>query len=198
MTFLRSILATAIFIMLLLTIYCMHIAFFSVDVVLYAAIVDGVLATLVAGGILFWRPGFAVLNFLEKTQLIVIWLIAGYAFAVSVPTVIDRSLSFYILEKLQQRGGAIREDAFADVFTKEYIHEYRLIDVRLTEQEKSGTIEIKNGCVRLTRMGQRVASVSSFFRHHLLPGKRLLRGVYTDDLVNPFKNSIPSPDYTCQ
>jgi hypothetical protein len=75
----------------------------------------------------------------ERAQLLVIMLLAGYALAISVPTVIDRSLSFYILEKLQQRGGGIRYAAFEQVFTQEYLKEHRLVDVRLTEQLESGT-----------------------------------------------------------
>ncbi|WP_216074005.1 hypothetical protein, partial [Acinetobacter baumannii] len=76
---------------------------------------------------------------LELIQLAAIWLLGGYVFAISVPTVIDRSLSFYILEKLQQRGGGIREDAFRQVFTEEYVREHHLVEVRLTEQLQSGT-----------------------------------------------------------
>ena len=133
MTFIRSLIATVFFVVLLLSIYYAHIAFFSVNVIFYAAIVDAILATIVTGVLLYLASYFAPLSSLEKAQLLAICLLGGYAFAISVPTVIDRSLSFYILEKLQQRGGGIRADSFADVFTKEYMHEYRLVDVRLTE-----------------------------------------------------------------
>lgn len=95
-------------------------------------------------------------------QLLVIWLLGAYLFAISIPTVLDRSLSFYILEKLQQRGGGIREDALQQVFTDEYMREHHLIEVRLTEQLQSGTIYIHNGCVKLTDRGERLASFSRF------------------------------------
>ncbi|MCB1505283.1 MAG: hypothetical protein KDJ47_09930 [Hyphomicrobiaceae bacterium] len=198
MTFIRSLIATVFFVVLLLSIYYAHIAFFSVNVIFYAAIVDAILATIVTGVLLYLASYFAPLSSLEKAQLLAICLLGGYAFAISVPTVIDRSLSFYILEKLQQRGGGIRADSFADVFTKEYMHEYRLVDVRLTEQEESGTVVIKNGCAMLTPKGKMIASISSYFRHHLLPKKRLLRGEYTDALTDPFRDSIETPPYTCR
>jgi hypothetical protein len=127
-----------------------------------------------------------------------IWLLAGYAFAISVPTVIDRSLSFYILEKIQQRGGGIKLDSFEQVFTQEYVKEHRLVDVRLTEQLESGTIQINNGCVKLTEKGNRLASFSRAFRQNLLPKQRLLMGKYSDDLTNPFRNSLSESDYTCR
>jgi hypothetical protein len=121
----------------------------------------------------------------------------GYAFAISVPTVIDRSLSFYILEKIDQRGGGIRQDAFEQVFTQEYIKEHLLVNVRLTEQVKSGTITIKNGCVLLTRRGLFIASISRIFRQNWLPKKRLLLNEYTDTLTDPFRNSSIHKDYIC-
>ena len=115
-----------------------------------------------------------------------------------MPTVIDRSLSFYILEKLQQRGGGIKQDSFEQIFTQEYVKEYRLVDVRLTEQLQSGTIIIENGCVKLTEKGERVANFGRYFRKHWLPKERLLMGKYTDDLTDPFRSSTASPNYTCK
>lgn len=189
--------ATALYILLLLATYFVHVTWFQVNVVFYAAIADAVIAAFVAALILFLPGCFTRLGQFEKLLIVVIWLLGGYSFAISVPTVLDRSLSFYILEKLQQRGGGIRKDAFAQVFTQEYVKEHRLVDVRLTEQLESGTIEIRNGCVLLTEKGQHFAQASRYFRQHLLPKKRLLMGEYSDDLTDPFRHSEASPDYQC-
>jgi hypothetical protein len=198
MKLIRSGIATAIFVMLLFLIYYIHITYFSVNVVFYAAIADAVLATLIAGLILFLLTYFRHFNWFEKSQMILIWLLAGYAFAISVPTVIDRSLSFYILEKIQQRGGGIRLDSFEQVFTKEYVKEHRLVDVRLTEQLESGTIKIEGECVKLTEKGNKIAAFSRAFRQNFLPKQRLLMGKYSDDLTNPFRNSLSESDYSCR
>ena len=198
MTFLRASVATVLYVIVLLATYYVHIAYFTVNVVLYAAVLDALIALTIMTALMlltgFWRP----LSGLEKSQLLLIWLLGGYGFAISVPTVMDRSLSFYILEKLQQRGGGIELSRMPDVFIDEYMTEYRLVDIRLTEQEESGTIVIENGCVKLTPKGERLASFGQFFRQHLLPKKRLLRGEYTDVLTRPFENSIDTPDYTCR
>ena len=194
----RSFLATLLFVVLLLAIYWTHVAFFRINVIFYAAIADGVVAAVVAGVVLCLARYFCAFNRFEKFQLIIFWLLAGYAFAISVPTVIDRSLSFYILEKLQQRGGGIRLDRFGDVFTKEYMQEHHLIDVRLTEQGESGTIRIDNGCVKLTAKGEHIAQFSRWFRKNLLPKQRLLMGEYTDALTDPFRLSTDVPDYRCR
>lgn len=197
MTFSRSLVATALFVIALFIIYYIHITFFKVDVILYAAIADGILAAIATGFVLYRASYFNILSSLEKAQLIVLWLLAGYAFAITVPTVIDRSLSIYILEKLEQRGGGIKAESFPEVFTSEYMREYRLTDIRLTEQEESGTVAINDGCVELTTKGRLVASISSFFRRHLLPKKRLLRGEYTDVLTDPFRDSVKTISYVC-
>jgi hypothetical protein len=189
--------ATILYLLLLIVIYALHVSYLSVNVVFYSAILDGIVAAVVASAALFGISYFDQINQMEKALLVIIWLLCGYSLAISIPTVIDRSLSFYILEKLQQRGGGIEVSRFEDVFTKEYVNEHRLVDVRLTEQAQSGTIKIVNGCVMLTPWGARLASISRYFRKYWLPKRRLLNNKYTSDLTNPFRNSIESPGYEC-
>lgn len=196
--YLRALLATMAFIVVLLLVSYVHVRHFRVNVVLYASIVDAVIALGVVFAGLYALKWFVGFNRLELIQLAAIWLLGGYIFAISVPTVIDRSLSFYILEKLQQRGGGIREDAFRQVFTEEYVREHHLVEVRLTEQLQSGTIEIHDGCVKLTGRGERLASFSRFYRQNLLPTHRLLMGQYSDALTDPFRDSHMSSDYRCR
>ena len=198
MKYLRALTASVLFVLLLALIHFIHIRFFSVNVVFYAAIQDGVMAALACAVALYMLKAFSIFNAFEKNALIAIWLLAAYAFAISIPTVIDRSLSFYLLEKLQQRGGSIQQSRFADVFINEYLPEHRLVDVRLTEQLESKTIRIEQGCVTLTPRGQALASFSRYYRQHFLPKQRLLMGQNSDDLTNPFRNSTETPNYTCQ
>ncbi|BBO50199.1 hypothetical protein SMRA8_0720 [Stenotrophomonas maltophilia RA8] len=196
--YLRAVVATVIFVVALLLVYYVHMRHFRVNVVLYASILDAVIALVVVFAGLYLLKWFRDFSRLELIQLAAIWLLGGYVFAISVPTVIDRSLSFYILEKLQQRGGGIREDAFREVFTEEYVREHHLVEVRLTEQLQSGTVQIDGGCVRLTARGERLASFSRFYRKNLLPTHRLLMGQYTDALTDPFRDSRMPTDYRCQ
>lgn len=193
----KAMLASLVFAILLAATFYVHVRWFPVDVVLYSAILDCFIAVGLAAMMLFWSGWFDGFTRFERSLLVVIWLLAGYAFAISIPTVIDRSLSFYILEKLQQRGGSIRLDRFEEVFTDEYLREHRLVDVRLTEQEQSGTIVIESGCVILSDRGRRMARFSRFFRRNFLPRNRLLMGRYSDDLTDPFRHSKESPGYEC-
>lgn len=186
------------FLALLTAVYVVHARFFPVDVVFYSALLDVLIAAAVAAFALWSLHWFEPLGPLEKLQLIVIWVLSGYALAISIPTVIDRSLSFYLLEKLVQRGGGIRQDAFAKLMADEYMREHRLVDVRLTEQLESGTIVIRDGCVSLTDKGRRAAAFSRAFRTHFLPKHRLLMGEYSDSLTDPFARSAAPPDYACR
>lgn len=197
MKYLKALLATFAFVIVLLGVYALHVRYGKVNVVLYSAILDAGIAAAVVGVGVFAFKAFSDFNRFEKVQLICLWMLGGYAFAISVPTVIDRSLSFYILEKIQQRGGGIHADHLHDVLAKEYMIEHRLVDVRLTEQLQSGTIVIDERCVRLTGRGHNLARFSRFFRGNLLPKQRLLMGEYSDDLTDPFRNSVSEVNYRC-
>lgn len=187
-----------IFIFLLLLFYYLHTSYFKINVVFYSAIFDVFIITLFMASILLKLTYFSVFNLFEKFQMIIIWFLCGYILAISIPTIIDRSLSFYILEKIQQYGGGIQIDKFEELFTKGYAKEHKLVDVRLTEQLESGTIIIKNECVKLTERGNQLATFSQFFRKNFLPKKRLLLGKYSDDLTNPFRYSEKIIGYDCK
>ncbi|MRH79043.1 hypothetical protein GH984_10050 [Spiribacter sp. C176] len=190
--------ATLLFIVVLLSVHFVHMRWLPVNVVFYAAMVDAVIAAVITAVLVFFLRACQQLTGLEKTLLLVIWLLGGYAFAISVPTVIDRSLSFYILEKIDQRGGGIEQSAFETIFKEEYMVEHRLVDIRLTEQFESGTITLENGCVKLTPRGETLVRASRFYRQQLLPRKRLIMGEYTDALTDPFRDSAPRSDYQCE
>lgn len=197
MKYLKALAATFAFVLVLLAVYAAHVRYGKVDVVLYSAVLDAVLAAAIVGGGLFALKAFAEFSRFEKVQMLCLWMLGGYAFAISVPTVIDRSLSFYLLEKIHQRGGGIHVDRLHHVVTQEYMVEHRLIDVRLTEQLQSGTIEVIEDCVRLTERGRGLVGFSRFFRGNLLPRQRLLLGEYSDDLTDPFRNSVADVGYRC-
>jgi hypothetical protein len=192
----NAIIIIFLYLISLCSIYYLHTLYFNVDVVLYSALFDALLACVIVFFLLYYNKKFEIYNSFEKIQLIAICILIGYCSAISIPTVIDRSLSFYILQKIDQRGG-IRLSQFEEVFTVEYAKEHRLVDVRLTEQYESGTIFIEDGCVKLTERGKKLAAFSVFFRKNILPKHRLLAGKYTDALTIPFKNDNQALFYQC-
>jgi small basic protein len=183
----------------ILLVNTIHFQLFPVRVVLYDSILDVVIAGGIVVAAYFTRlPAVSAMTGAEAWLALLVGLLGGLLFAISVPTVFDRSLSLYILEKIDQRGGGIRQNAFGQVFRDEYLTEHRLVDIRLTEQINSGTIFISGGCVGLTAKGRRIVAFSRFYRTHMLPKRREIMGRLTDDLTDPFRNSIKAPDYLCQ
>ena len=189
--------AAALFLLIFGAIHYVHFRFMFVNVVLFSAVLDGFLATLITCLVLFTNRFFGALQTSEKMLLSVIFLLTSYTLALSIPAVIDRSLSFYILEKLQQRGGGILLNRMPDVFTQEYMKEHHLVDIRITEQMESGTVVVSDGCVRLTPWGNTMATASRFYRLHFLPTRRLLMGTYSAALVDPFQGDQGTKDYLC-
>ena len=174
----------------------LHFRLLRVEVLMYAAFLDIMLAgALVA--ITIALTGWLRLASIEVFFAIVIGALISALYVILIPTLIDRSLSVYMLEKIHQRGGGIRKDAFLDIWRGEYLLEYRVVDTRLTEQIVSGTLVIKDGCVLLTPRGNATVQVTSFVRKYLTPQRRDILGDITDDLTNPFRNSSPTATYTC-
>lgn len=198
MTYKKLATFVAVYFATLFTVHYVHFAYFSVDVVFYGALLDVLFSSALVGGGLFVRGVAGELRGADKAVLLLVGLLGGYGFAITVPTVIDRSLSFYILEKVQQSNDGIKLTSMPDLFRKEYMREHRLVDIRLTEQLESGTIRINENCVRLTPRGEFVASFGRFYRSHFLPERRLIRGEYTDVLTRPYDGKGgPAEKYSC-
>lgn len=174
-----------------------HFRYFPVNVVLYGALLDVVIALLITAPVswffIFKRQAYGVVF----AQQMVILVLLGYIAAITIPTIIDRSYSMYILQKLEQQGGGLQKAAFGKPIFEEFNREHRLDDVRLTEQLESGTVMITDDCVHLTPRGERIASFTRWYRMHLLPPKRLLMGEYSDDLTDPFRQPSQLEMYRC-
>jgi hypothetical protein len=182
-----------------LVVNTIHFQLFTVRVVLYDALLDGLIAGTVVIAIIFRLPPGSLTATREEIGLsLVVGMLLVTLYSISFPTIIDRSLSVYILEKLAQRGGSIRKAAFEEILIKEFFPEYQLVDIRLTEQLNSGTVTIENGCVRLTSWGAKLAAFTRFYRETLLPKHREIMGRFSDDLTHPYRNSSVVVPYRCE
>jgi hypothetical protein len=75
--------------------------------------------------------------------------------------------------------------------------EYKLVEMRLTEQLSSGTIEILDDCIFLTERGYLVTKFSSYFRKNFIANKRLILDEYSDQLTDPLRDSLVNETYLC-
>jgi hypothetical protein len=186
-----------LFFIFFLVIFRLHVSFINVQVVLFAALIDVLIVSIALGCFIFLSKISIInlFNAFEKIMIILVFILFGYIFSFSFPALIDRSLSFYILEKLEEAPLGIKYDRFDDLFIRDFSRKYHMIDVRLTEQLNSGTIYIKDNCVLLTEKGKNIADFSKFFRKYLLPkshrylfnGKyENVEGVNNDMLINKY------------
>lgn len=195
--YLKLLAACFIFILILFVVYLIHINYFNVEVVLYAAIVDVFIASFISFILVFViLKRYFFYDSFERVLIFCIWLLGGYAFAITGPTILDRSLSFFVLEKIQIRGGIVHIDEIEEIFL-EYIPEVRLVDVRLTEQLQSKTVTRVGDCIQLTNRGKRLVGFSRFFRENLLAKNRLLNDEYTDFLTRPNLSGETSNNIRC-
>ena len=111
-------------------------------------------------------------------------LLIGYSLAISIPTIIDRSLSLYLLEKVYLTNNKMSLDKFKQIFITDYISDKLIIEMRLTEQQELGNLYIDDGNVILTNQGINIAKFGLFFRKNLLPRKRLVSDRYSEELIN--------------
>ncbi len=183
---------------LFLVINWLHFQFLPVSVILYACILDTLAASAIVLGLyrfIWWKRTALVATEAGLTVIAANLLVLLYA--VMGPTVIDRSLSIYIVQKVDMRGGEVAEAAMPAIFTDEYMPEFRLVDVRLTEQVTSGTLVIENGCISITPKGKLLSDFAGFYRKNFMPRKRVLMGEVTDQLTDPFRGTQPRVDVRC-
>lgn len=137
-----------------------------------SALFDAVLAAALMAVVLWLLVPRRFTGF-EKVLLVAVWVLGGLA----SPSPARRcSTARSVAEAPAARWR--RADAIPGIFVSEYMPEFRLVDVRLTEQLEAGTIVIANGCVKLTPKGERLAGISRFLRTNFLPKHRLLAGVH--------------------
>lgn len=176
----------------------LHFQYITVSVILYACIWDAIIATvLVVSLYVYFRKGSTPLLVTEIALTALASNLFILLYSVMGPTVIDRSLSLYIVNKIDHRGGQVSEASMDEIFVEEYLPEFRLVDVRMTEQVTSGTVRIENGCVFLTPKGKMLSRFVSWYRGNFLPQKRNLMGEVTDQLTDPFANARKIVDTDC-
>ena len=180
-----------------LILHIFHMRFIIVDVIFYATLKDLILSFFIVILLYFLVKKKLSLSFSNLILSTLVGLSGGYIFAITIPTVIDRSLSAYILEKFVQRGGEIKQGSLNKIFVDEYIPEFQLMNVRLQEAISSGTLVLDNDCIKITKKGKKIANFTKYYRYNFLPKKRRLLGRVTDELTDPYRSSSYDVDYLC-
>ncbi len=91
-------------------------------------------------------------------------------FLIVFPVTFDRSITMFLLARIERQDGALDARALEEVFAHEYLGDMRQIDRRIAEQSLSGNIRVIGGHIVLTTQGRR-----------LLNGARAVGGWFNAD-----------------
>lgn len=109
----------------------------------------------------------------EKILFFLVMNLTGICYAMAVPTIIDRSLSIYILEEINRKEKIHRSEIEKEILNN-YLNEYSVINTRIFEQLKSGTIIIDgNECITLSDRGKLIVLMTNFYKKVFLNRKKL-------------------------
>lgn len=82
-----------------------------------------------------------------------------YAFHITVPTIIDRSISLYILSRMDGKSSGVNVGELQESFLNGYVSKNNAVCRRLDEQIVSGNIRFENGKYFITDNGERVINI---------------------------------------
>lgn len=164
--------------------------FLIFNVTLYGSMFGSLVAALIALLILSKFKFFKIFSKFEKYLIISVFLLLGYSYSITIPTIIDRSLTIYMLGQLKESPSGITRAKLEQDLTDRYIRDYQLIPTRISEQLVSGTITIDNNCIKLTRTGLYISEISQLYKNLFLPKRVLNSGGQIDILPNDVRNPI--------
>ncbi|WP_370170682.1 hypothetical protein [Sphingobium abikonense] len=92
------------------------------------------------------------------------------SFLIVFPVTFDRSITMFLLARIERQDGQLDARGLEQVFVRQYLGDLRQIDRRIAEQSLSGTIRVERGRIHITPQGRR-----------LLEGARLVGGWFGAD-----------------
>lgn len=91
-------------------------------------------------------------------------LSVNLAFLVVIPVTIDRSISVFLLSRIEAAPPEAPLDVpgLRDVFIRDYVFDMAQVDRRIDEQTRSGNISVDHGKIRLSAQGARFMRLSRY------------------------------------
>ena len=153
----------------------LHFYFFEVSVILYALIFDIFISSLVFILITFKTHKSYYKNSITYILFILFTLNLLFTYSILIPTAIDRSLSIYMLEQIDEKNGSLDLETFETQISKNYFYDMNVIKTRINEQIETGSIDLKNNEISLTEKGKILLGIFNFVKSNFLPKKRVIK-----------------------
>ena len=164
-----------LFVLIFFIINFLHFLFFEVSVVLYALIFDIFISSLLFTLITFKNHKTYYKSSVTYIFFILFTINLLITYSILVPTAIDRSLSIYMLEKIDESNGPLDIQKFETQISETYFYEMDVFEIRINEQKETGSIKIENNEITLTKKGEILLSFFNFVKCHFLPKKRITK-----------------------
>lgn len=140
---------------LLLYITCRQI--FPAEIIFY----QGLYIIFITSSAFFLFSYFRFRNLDLSALSALIIILAGYSFHITIPSLLDRSISLYILGLSNQNTPTSIQD-YRQSFYSGFIENNQAVEKRMREQEKTGNLTCnKEGCL-LTKKGQTTRDLNIF------------------------------------
>ncbi|MFC3442431.1 hypothetical protein ACFOKF_14750 [Sphingobium rhizovicinum] len=78
------------------------------------------------------------------------------SFLIVFPVTFDRSITMFLLARIERQDGQLDAQGLERVFVREYLSDMRQIDRRIAEQSLSGNIRVEQGRIHITPQGQQL------------------------------------------
>ncbi len=91
-------------------------------------------------------------------------------FLITFPVTFDRSITMFLLSRIERQDGQLTAPMLEQIFVREYLRDMRQIDRRVAEQALSGNIRVDRSRIHITPQGAR-----------LLEGGRIVGGWFGAD-----------------
>lgn len=161
-----------------LIVHITHLLFIKIDVILFSTLFD-VMATLFLFFCLSYfyltknRYNPSLTNLISATGHLGALLLI---YAILVPTVIDRSLTLFILNRINQSKDSISSVRLHKDINKFYFIEMNVLPQRLIEQQKIGTLaRTPAGDIKLTPFGTFILRITNGYKNLLINNSNLTK-----------------------
>jgi hypothetical protein len=140
----------------------------GLSILFYRGIAIALLAAMlmILGG-LFARRWFR-LDLPTLVGSIALSLALNITFLITFPVTFDRSITMFLLARIEQHDGRLDGRGLEELFIREYLGDMRQINRRIAEQSLSGNIRVTGGRIFLTPQGEKLLvggrTVGGWFR----------------------------------
>lgn len=78
------------------------------------------------------------------------------SFLIVFPVTFDRSITMFLLARIERQDGQLDASGLERVYVREYLGDMRQIDRRIEEQSLSGNVRVEQGRIHITPQGRRL------------------------------------------